>query len=191
MGLSAEDRFEIEDLMIRYTWLKDVGPLHEEEFLALFTEDAILESPTQGHYEGVEGLREFARHDRTSGSKTQIMRHVLSNFLVDGAGDRATLKVYMIVFFTQMITVWGNDRPPTLSPSFVGHYECDVRKVNGTWRLATRILYSDRHSGTPFDLSRVPWQKLPPGQPKTWPPLWWRDPKYVGLITESSLNLES
>jgi hypothetical protein len=85
MPLSLQDRLAIEDLMARYAYAIDVD-CTEEEFLDLFTEDAQMISPYSGVHEGVEGVKLFRSKFVPRRGKLQI-RHVITNFLIDGDGD--------------------------------------------------------------------------------------------------------
>jgi hypothetical protein len=174
--------------MMRYAWILDMEQGSEEDFLALWTADAVIESPRNGRYEGIDGIREmFKRHNAgpNSGAGAFQFRHVLTNFLVEGDRDHATMRLFGTGFATPRTVGSGarKDRPPTQCATYIGHYVCDVRKVEGTWKLASRILYLDNVTDTPFDVGSIPWRELPPGHCADWPELWYMDPKYASLLT--------
>jgi hypothetical protein len=155
MSLPAEDVLAIRALMVRYSQLVDLDSAPEDEFLALFTEDALIISPQRGRFQGRDAHRAYAygaRHSRygvgDGTTKAAQVRRVLSNFLIEGDGNQATMQVFVLNFATELLT------PPRQTQFFsAGHYECDVRKVDGEWKIARRVLYLDNLSGTPNDKS--------------------------------------
>lgn len=151
MGLSAEDKREIEELLVRYTYLLDLEATPKDEFLSLFTDDAILVSPIRGRFVGREGLGAFAGllESATYGKvRTEQLRHIVTNFLIDGDGDTAFMKAFVVLYITRLDTV---ERHTDFS--LAGHYECDVVRINGEWKLKTRILHIDTVTGGPNDRS--------------------------------------
>jgi hypothetical protein len=147
-GLAPQDRQEIQDLLIRYTYCLD-ELLSREEFYALFTEDAVLVSPFSGRYVGREGLEAFADH-RASQSGIGQMRHIVCNFRIEGAGDVGRVTAYLLDWTTR-----PGDGPRKTEFLLAGHYECDVVRVNGQWKLKTRVLVVDGVSGGPDDKSSL------------------------------------
>lgn len=151
MGLSAADRLDIQDLLVRYTYFLD-GFSSKEDFMALFTDDAVLVSPYSGRYVGRAAVAAFADRKIASHSwgpnRSEQMRHFVSNFAVDGDGDRATMKAFLLDFTTKL-------DQPTRKTDFLlaGHYECDAVRVDGRWRLTSRVLLVDTVSGGPHDNS--------------------------------------
>jgi hypothetical protein len=143
VGLTPEDRQQIQDLLIRYTYAVDLDGT-EEDLVAIFTEDAVLDSPISGHHAGVEGVRLFMRKAQARRLEMQT-RHYATNFRIEGDGDRATLRAYMMLLMTNR-----KPQPPhrhrTTEFQFAGHYECTARKVDGKWRLDRRTVYVDSES---------------------------------------------
>ena len=140
MPLSLEDRMAVQDLMVRYAYGIDVE-CSEEEWLDLFTENAVMTSPFSGVHEGVEGVKAFRAKFLPRRGKTQI-RHVITNFLIDGDGDRATLKAYFIELKTQL-ELSPSDPKPKTEFYFAGSYDCIARKINGRWKLERRTVNID------------------------------------------------
>lgn len=140
MPLSLDDRLQIQDLLIRYTYLADYG-CTEEEFLSIFTEDAVLESPISGVHVGVEGVREMARK-LIAGRGMRQFRHYATNFHIEGDGDEARLRAHMLQFVTPLET---HEPGAKLVTEFLytGNYDCRVRRVNGRWRIASRTVIVD------------------------------------------------
>ena len=65
MGLPLEDRIAVQDLLVKYAYAIDVE-CTEQEFLDLFTEDAVMVSPLSGRHEGIAGVKKFRdRHEIT------------------------------------------------------------------------------------------------------------------------------
>ena len=136
MALTLEDRLAVQDLMVRYARGIDVD-CTEEEWVDLFTENAVMTSPYSGVHEGVEGVKQFRNRFVPRRGQIQI-RHVITNFLIDGEGDRATLKAY----FTELKTDLQAAKPKT-ELFFAGSYDCVARKIGGKWKLEHRAVNVD------------------------------------------------
>ena len=151
MPLSAEDVLAIQQLMVTYAYLIDMRSAPEAEILSLFTEDALLVSPLRGRSQGRAGQRAFARYEAEApwGVPGEVQaRHLMTNFLIDGDGEQARMLVFLTVYVTELAT-----SPRVTELRFTGHYDCEVRKVDGAWKLASRVLHLDNVSGTPADIS--------------------------------------
>src|SRR3954471_950355 len=101
MAFTLEDRQAVIDLLIRYAYAVDVN-CSEEEFLAIFTEDAVLDGPFVGVVQGQDGLRNFIHESFERRGKIQL-RHVITNFLVTGDGSEAHLRAYFVEFMTDLL----------------------------------------------------------------------------------------
>ena len=126
MPLSAEDRFAITELMARYNHAADFGDA--AGFADTFTEDALFEgsaSTARGREELMQVIRN-SPPDRPS-------RHWNNNALIDGDGDDATAKVYLL-----RISV---DGAPQLLASAV--YHDTLRRVDGEWKFSHRKVHVD------------------------------------------------
>src|SRR4051812_14269764 len=96
---SVEDRFKINDIMVRYTTCLDAGDT--EGVVSCFTPDGVVDSPISGSYEGHERIRFFA--SRNADNKKQNgaqLRHVISNMVIDVQGDQAHAQWYLLDFLT-------------------------------------------------------------------------------------------
>lgn len=159
MGLSVDDKQEIEELLIRYTYLLDLESTPREEFLSLFTDDAILVSPIRGRFVGRAGLETFAGYEADASwgaARTEQLRHLVTNFLIDGDRTAASMKAYFVAYITRL------DTPKRQTDfSLAGHYECDVALVDGKWKLKSRILFLDTVSGGPNDMSDREYDAVP------------------------------
>lgn len=151
MTLTLEDKRQIEELIIRYTYFIDSFST-PEEFYSLFTDDAVLVSPFSGRFSGRRGLEAFVSYRANTPSwgpeRTEQMRHIVSNVLIEGAGDKALMRGYLVDWNTRV----GAPESKT-ELLLTGHYECDVVRVDGRWKLKSRILVVDTVSGGPHDNS--------------------------------------
>jgi uncharacterized protein (TIGR02246 family) len=140
MSLSAEDRFAINDLFVRYTTALDAGDV--DTIVGCFTEDGALESPVVGRYAGRDGIRAFSERFAALNRRGVQLRHVISNLAITVNGDAARATCYL----TNIVTV---DCRSQLMPP--GRYECDLRKVGGEWLFRNRLVILDAS----FDLPGV------------------------------------
>jgi hypothetical protein len=86
----VEDRLKIHDLFVRYT--SAVDDWNEDEVLACFTEDRVLETPVLGgRFSGREGQRQFISAGRSRGQGAQT-RYLFSNLDIRLNGERATAR---------------------------------------------------------------------------------------------------
>jgi ketosteroid isomerase-like protein len=127
-----EDRIRIEDLFSRYMWAIDTGNV--EALVGCFTESGALESPAVGRYAGRTAIRDFAARFARFRERGSQLRHVISNIVVDAAGETAAARCYLIVFLTRD----GSSR--LLGP---GRYECELRKTEGAWLFQNRVVIMD------------------------------------------------
>lgn len=89
MGLTAEDRLEIMDVAARRAYAADWRD--GATYANLHTEDGVF---IGGHIvEGHKALEEYV--NRMSGP---AVRHILTNFIIDGDGDSATAQYYWWVY---------------------------------------------------------------------------------------------
>jgi len=128
-----EEWFAINALFVRYATSLDHGDV--ESVVACFMADAILESPVLGKFEGHAGIRDFAQLTANLLQDGVQFRHVVSNLVAAVEGDRAIARCYLLDFRTRA------GRTRLLSP---GEYRCDLRRVEGEWRFATRMVTMDQ-----------------------------------------------
>ena len=140
MPASIEDRFAINDLFVRYSTALDAGDV--DTIVACFTEDGALESPAVGKYAGRDGIRAFSERFAAMHRRGVQLRHVISNLAMTVDGDSARATCYL----TNIMTVDGESRmmPP-------GRYECELRKIDGTWLFQHRLVILD----APFPLPGI------------------------------------
>jgi ketosteroid isomerase-like protein len=126
MGLTTEELLEIQGLTARYSHSLDGGDV--EAFLAIFTENGVVDFGPAFKVEGQDALREFVGNfQKTPGSP----RHVVSNVLLEGDGDHATIKAYVHLF-----ALAGD--PPSLTVTGGGVYNDTVTKQDGRWKFVRR-----------------------------------------------------
>jgi uncharacterized protein (TIGR02246 family) len=133
VALSALDYEEIRRLLARYNFAIDLGDA--AGWAECFTPDGAFEcsglpegNPFGGRHEGTEALRTYAAtHFNTFKGRA---RHWNANIDVDGDGDAATLRCYMLV-----LTV---GHAPTVAGT-QGIYADRLRQVDGRW------LFTERH----------------------------------------------
>ena len=124
--LTADDHVEIRNLAGRYSHALDLG--EPAAWAEVFTEDGVMEMVAQGYEIAGDALRSLARDGEPSGS-----RHMPSTFVIDGAGDEATMRSY--------VTVVSTADPARIV--FQGRYEDRLRRVDGKWRIARRRILTD------------------------------------------------
>jgi ketosteroid isomerase-like protein len=124
--LTVSDVIEIEQLAARYIHAADRGD--GETFASTFTEDGQL-----GTVAGRATLAEFGAGvpERRPG-----VRHWLSNLLIEGDGDTATMRSYL-----RMTARTGPDQSPVEVAT--GCYEDRLLKVDGRWLFHVRTFVSD------------------------------------------------
>lgn len=135
MALDLSDYRKLEELLIRYTWFVDTDPTLDN-LSTIFTQDAVIDGP-HGFRSGVDGIRETALGMQLRHSPDKVKgRHVLSNVLIDGDGDYATIVAYFVWFVTPA--------DPSQRKEFTsGVYDCSARRVGGEWRIEKRAVTLD------------------------------------------------
>jgi uncharacterized protein (TIGR02246 family) len=128
--LTTADRLAIQDVLFRYCHALDRG--RWDEFAALFTDDCCLDlSQVLGRYEGTAGIRQFCD---MMGSLNILMRHLVTNVVVEGDGERVRTAAYVIAI---------TGAPGPAQRQTTGLYEDELVKRDGRWRLHRRHLALD------------------------------------------------
>ncbi|MGE0227838.1 MAG: nuclear transport factor 2 family protein [Dehalococcoidia bacterium] len=131
MPLSATDRLDILDLAARYSHATDHGD--GEALAATFTEDGVFDGPggsRQGRAAHVEATNAL-------GASGMVLRHFISNAVIEGDGDAATMQLYVEVKNLGDLT----------TPMLIGRYHDELRRVDGRWLFARRSVEVDHPSG--------------------------------------------
>jgi len=138
----AQDRSEIEDLQARYMFALDWQDA--EAYAGTFTEDGILDW-AGGIARGREAIKADVRTMRAAFAKKEAadaprrpsrLRHFITNVVVKVEGERATGTAYWVEFNNEV-----RDRWPLLGG--YGHYEDELRRVNGQWLFSRRKIYNE------------------------------------------------
>jgi hypothetical protein len=160
MSLSPADRIEVGDILNRYFAACRMAD-NEATLLDLFTDDAILDGP-RGYREGTGGVIEFAAQERgTSTGKapktTKVGRMIMSNPVVEGDGDNATVTC-------GWISISHDPHDPSVAASFrTGSHDCTCVKVDGRWKIRERIVRIDglpQFKDTPEFNSSAKWVRV-------------------------------
>ena len=93
VALSADDHVEIRNLAGRYSHALDLG--EPVVWAEVFTDDGVMEMVAQGYEIKGDALRSLARDGEPSRA-----RHIPATFVIDGAGDEATMRSYVTVVST-------------------------------------------------------------------------------------------
>jgi uncharacterized protein (TIGR02246 family) len=125
-----EDRMAVEDLMARYVWAVD--SLDPEGYVAVFTEDAIIDS--NGNFsKGREEIRKIVmsliqRRDdnKAKGMPTSNLYHVISNIRITfpRPGEALHQSYWQTVY---------RDKDSKLTAAAMGRSEDRLVKRNGKW----------------------------------------------------------
>jgi uncharacterized protein (TIGR02246 family) len=132
-----EDRIAVEDVMARYVW--SVDSLDPEGYVAVFTEDAVIDS-NGSISKGREEIRKIVtdllrRRDdnKTKGLPTSNLYHVISNVRITFP------KPNEAVHRSYWQTV-RRDKDNKMSAAAMGRSEDHLVKRNGKWLIQSRKL---------------------------------------------------
>ncbi|WP_419838970.1 nuclear transport factor 2 family protein [Candidatus Poriferisodalis sp.] len=133
MALTNDDRVEIRDLISRYNKAIDTGDA--DGYANTFTPDGQFIGIV-GTFNGRDELRAFAEAYSTEEQYAEFYsaQHWVTNVVADGDADQATVFSHI-----QMV----KPLPEGGTILLVGHYDDIVRKVDGQWLFAQRIVASD------------------------------------------------
>jgi uncharacterized protein (TIGR02246 family) len=133
-----EDRIAVEDVMARYVWAVD--SLDPEGYVAVFTEDAVIDSNgsiSTGHREIrqiVTRLVQRRDDNRAKGLPTSNLYHVISNVRIEfPRPDEA-------VHYSYWQTVRRDNNDGRMSAAAMGRSEDRLVKRNGRWLIQRRTL---------------------------------------------------
>ena len=132
----ADDWHAVETLIMTYAERVDLGDF--EGVAALF-EHATYRAEHGGEITSQEGaaavLATFTAMVRKYPDGTPRTKHVTTNLMVEVDGDTATSRCYYTVF-------QQTDELP-LQPIIGGRYHDRFERVDGVWRFADRLIFSD------------------------------------------------
>lgn len=152
----ASDRAQIEDLQARYLFALDWQD--PEAYASTFTEDGVLDW-AGGIAQGREAIREDVRGMRASFAVQEAeaaplrparLRHFITNVVVRIDGDTATSRAYWMEFDNR------NAEREAYSGAY-GHYEDELRKVNGQWLFSKRKIYNEEMAERTASMTNPAW----------------------------------
>jgi uncharacterized protein (TIGR02246 family) len=132
-----EDRTAVEDVMARYVWAVD--SLDAEGYVALFTEDAVIDangSISKGHDEIrkiVTGLIQRRDDSKAKGLPTSNLYHVISNV-------RITFPKFGEALHQSYWQTVRRDTDGKMTAAAMGRSEDRLVKRNGKWLIQSRKL---------------------------------------------------
>jgi len=138
----ARDRAEIEDLQARYMFALDWQDA--DLYASTFTKDGVLDW-AGGVVKGRDAIRKEvqgmkATFDKRAASEAperpSRLRHFISNIVIKVHGDTATGRAYWFEFDDNI-----RDRRPYLGA--YGHYDDEMRKVDGHWLFTRRRINNE------------------------------------------------
>ena len=132
-----EDRVAVEDVMARYVWAVD--SLDQEGYVAVFTEDAVIDSNgsiSKGHAEIrriVTGLIQRRDDNKAKGLPTSNLYHVISNVRITfpKAGEALHESYWQTV---------RRGKDGVMAAAAMGRSEDRLVKRNGKWLIQSRKL---------------------------------------------------
>ena len=127
---SLDDRLATAELLDRYPFLVDQG--RYDELAGLFTSDGVVEGPVGEPGHGREGITEFFRAAArvVEGPLPRLMRHHVTSRAIELDGDEGKASSYFVAF-------------SETGPDHWGRYRDQLRKVDGSWLLRSRVFSVD------------------------------------------------
>jgi hypothetical protein len=138
----AEDRAEIEDLQARYMFALDWQDA--DAYASTFTEDGVLDW-AGGVVKGRDAIRKEVHGMKANFEKRAAaeaperpsrLRHFITNIVIKIDGDKAVGKAYWFEFDDAI-----RGRRPYVGA--YGHYDDEMRKVNGKWLFSRRRINNE------------------------------------------------
>lgn len=141
---TLEDRIAIEDLFTRYLWSYDCTD--EEEFLSLFTDDAVVVGKST-RYRGKPEILGWFRYLIAMREREgdDIWMHEAGQFHFIRSGETYLAYAYATHFN-------GNSAKALRGVRSLGYFACECVKGHGGWQFR-------RFSISPWDRTKLPWKK--------------------------------
>ena len=130
MPLTAADKLEILDLVGRYCQAVDAGD--GPGYADTYVPDGTFEMPV-GRVEGREALIEMVAVIQAA---MPGVRHMSSNWIIEGDGDLATMRCYMLIKVHDPDS--GGQKMPQPKLVATGIYDDRLRRVEGAWKFVSR-----------------------------------------------------
>jgi len=134
MASVLEEKDAIRELLARYCFHFDLGAF--DDWIDLFTPDAVFDVGPRGRFAGQVGLRHFLK-DVPLAEGRPLVKHCVMNSIVTVDGANATAESYVVVI---------NAGPP-LGLTLVGRYDDRLVKTPHGWRFRTRRTHFDLSHG--------------------------------------------
>jgi ketosteroid isomerase-like protein len=131
MPLNFEDKMEIQEVIARYANTFDSGNF--DDWLDTWTDDGVWDGGP-GVY---TGKSELAKLIVDLGGDLQDKRRVMTNVVISGVGDQAIADCYMLVI----------ERKVSSAILATAVYSDTLKKVDGSWKFARRIVTMDPSCG--------------------------------------------
>ncbi len=152
----ANDRAEIEDLYSRYMFAFDWQDA--QTYALTFTEDGVLDfagGVITGRKAIAHEISEFGKRlqkkaDGLAPQRPPRVAHMIDNLVLTINGDTATGRAYWWEFNNDM-----RDRRPYLGA--YGHYEDELKKVNGRWLFSKRKIFNEQRAEFASDGKNPAW----------------------------------
>ena len=139
------DRHAIEAAIAQYAYRWDGKDA--EGFSQLFTEDTVVERWLLGelasHSQGRDTLAEYARQAHTGRLADRQTRHHMSSIVFVELGADSAVTENLVLITHQR----AEDAAPFISGS--GIYRMTWRRTDAGWKIAKRVLFSDRVAPKP------------------------------------------
>lgn len=129
MPLSIEDKIAIQELSSSFCFCLDTHDV--DGWIDTFTEDGVFEA-TYGTFNGPDEIRNFITGHIAAG-KEDGKRHTMSNFVIEGNGDEARMRSYVVKFEVE--------KSPGVNAS--GLYVDELVRTADGWRFKRRKLEVD------------------------------------------------
>jgi 3-phenylpropionate/cinnamic acid dioxygenase small subunit len=133
----SSDRADIEQLLVHYA--TGIDQRDWNLFRSCFTDDAVGDYGDIGTFAGAEALTDFMIAAHRGFGPTN---HMLSNFVIQVDGDRATARSYVHV-----VLAFAHDRDAWFDG--VGTYEDALVQTDSGWRIAHRTFRATRSYSHP------------------------------------------
>ena len=152
----ASDRSQIEDLQARYLFA--MNWLDAEAYAATFTEDGVLDW-AGGVAQGRQAIREEIRNMAAAFAAEETedaplrparKRHFITNVVVKIDGDTAVSRAYWFIFNNRNADRKGYSEA-------YGHYESELRKVDGQWLFSKRKIYNEEMADRTAPIANPAW----------------------------------
>lgn len=124
MPLNVQEKYEILELVARYNFAIDHR--RAEDWADTFTDDGVFRVAGVVRAQGREALVSLIQKRVGEGDS---VRHWTSNAIIEGEGDRASLRMYLAVY---------NITHGLQAPFLMAEYDDQLVKVQGHWKFKLR-----------------------------------------------------